>query len=390
MGLIDLLEKKMNVCQRCIMPDSYPDVTLDGEGTCSLCKAHDASPRLDRPARGRDTLLQVLTSRSPGHYDCVVPVSGGKDSSYALFYIVRELSLKPLAVFSDSGFVADAAKRNIQILCDQLSVDLVVHRARFRRRLTREALYIWKYRGAFSVCPPCETNNRSVAIREATRRGIPFIIWGATDFEDDATTFLDPNAPTWRQRFARSRQAAGKTPRLIARHILEVTGLNLVYQALKIPLPANRRQRLVYHTFKYLYYRIRNNLDVDVPEGWRKFLPTVETSFDGKPVETVYIFDYVPYDPRRFVATLKRELGWQAPKDRESRMDCKLHALVAYQHLKETGITKDGFTLSVLVRYGLLTREEAKRKEEATKRDLLKNCERVLRELGVHKEGILP
>ncbi len=381
----------MSVCQKCIMPDSYPNVTLDSEGICSFCRIHDDSPRLKRPAAGKDALLRVLTSRTSGEYDCVVPLSGGKDSSYALFYIVRELGLKPLAVFSDSGFVVDAAKKNIETTCEKLSVDLVVHHARFRRRLTQEALYIWKYRGSpFSVCPPCETNNRSVAIRAATKRGIPFIIWGATDFEDDVTTFRDPDSPTWRQRWGRKGTAAGKTPRLMARHVLEVTGLNLVYQTFKLPMPWPGKLKLASHILMYQYYRIRNNLDVDVPEGWRKYLPTVQTSFEGKNVETIYIFDYVPYDPNAFVAILKQELGWQAPVDKDSRMDCSLHSLMAYQHLKETGITLDGFTYSVLVRYGLLTRAEAVRKEEVIARDLLEDCEKVLEDLGVDKDGIVP
>ncbi len=380
----------MNVCQKCIMPDSYPNVTLDAEGVCNLCRIHDASPRLKRPTAGKEALLQLLASKAPGEYDCAVPLSGGKDSSYALYYVVRELGLKPLAVFSDSGFVVEAAKRNIEKICNQLSVDLVVHRARFRRRLTQEALYIWKYRGPFSVCPPCETNNRSVAIGAATKRKIPFIIWGATDFEDDATTFRDPDSGTWRQRFGTNTDRPRMTPRLAARRVLEVTGLNLVYQALfKMPIPWSRRMKLTSHTLAYLYYRVRNNLDVDVPEGWRKYLPTVQTSFEGKGVETIYLYDYIPYDPNAFIATLRNELGWEAPVDKESRMDCKLHALQAYEHLKETGITLDGFTFAVLVRYGLMTREEALRKEATIAGDLLGDCEKVLEELAVDKEGII-
>jgi tRNA(Ile)-lysidine synthase TilS/MesJ len=103
---------------------------------------HDDSPRIRRPAVGEDALLRTLTSRRSGEYDCVVPLSGGKDSSYALFFVARDLGLKPLAVFADSGLAVDAAKKNIERICGQLSVDLVVHQARFRRRLAREALYI--------------------------------------------------------------------------------------------------------------------------------------------------------------------------------------------------------------------------------------------------------
>lgn len=381
----------MSVCRRCIMPDSYPNVTLDSEGVCSLCRIHEASPRLQRPAAGKDGLRQVLTSRTSGQYHCVVPLSGGKDSSYALYYVTRELGLKPLAVFEDSGFVADCAKQNIKTICDALEVELVVHQARFRRRLTQEALYIWKHRGRyFSVCPPCETNNRSLAIREAAERGIPFIVWGATDFEDDVSTFLDPDSPSFRERFARGFNAREMPPRQIARRVFEVTGLGIIYRTLRSSTPWDRRLKAAFHAFIYLYCALRNNVDVDVPEGWRKYLPLVRTSFEGKGVKTVYLFDYLPYDPYEQIAILKREVDWHAPKDQEARMDCRLHSLAAYQSLKDTGITLDGFTCSVLVRYGLMTRPEAERKEQAAARHLLQDCEQLLEELGVDKEGLIP
>lgn len=373
------------------MPDSYPNVTIDSEGICTLCRIHDASPRLMKPAAGKDALLRVLTSQASGEYDCVVPLSGGKDSTYALLYVVRELALRPLAVFADSGFVVDAAKENIKRICDKLAVDLVVHKARFRQRIAREALYIWRYTGSyFSACPPCETNNRSVAIQEARKRGIPFIIWGASDFEDDALTFLNPDSPTSRQRYAGKADSARMTSGRTARRLFRDSGLWLISDSFRLPMPWRTKVKAAYHGLMYLYYTIRNNLDVDVPEGWRKYLPFVQTSFEGKGVETVYIFDYVPYDPYAFVNRLKKELGWQARDDKESRMDCKLHSLWAYQSLKDTGITQDGFTLSVLIRYGLMTRAEAERKEEAMTRDLSEDCARLLEELGVDKEGILP
>ena len=65
-------------------------------------------------------------------------------------------------------------------------------------------------------------------------------------------------------------------------------------------------------------------------------------------------------------------------------MDCKLHSLVNYQHLKDKGITADGFTLSVVVRNGMLNREEAIAKEELLKDDLENECREVCDELGVY------
>jgi hypothetical protein len=64
-------------------------------------------------------------------------------------------------------------------------------------------------------------------------------------------------------------------------------------------------------------------------------------------------------------------------------MDCKIHAISNYQHLKDTGITKDGFTLSVLVRNELLPRDEAMRREKAMQEGLEKEVEQFCKDAGV-------
>ena len=98
------------------------------DGICTLCKIHDRSPRFEKDPLGKDKLLEKLTSRASDNYDCVVPVSGGKDSTYALFYVVKELGLKPLAVSADSGFVVESAMENIENICEKLSVFISIAR----------------------------------------------------------------------------------------------------------------------------------------------------------------------------------------------------------------------------------------------------------------------
>lgn len=379
----------MSICTRCIIPDSYPGVIFE-DGICSLCTTHDRFPRLQRPALGKDKLLGRLTSKKTGKYHCIVPLSGGKDSSYALYYIVRELGLTPLAVSVDSGLLTDSAKKSVQRICENLGVDLVVHKSRFRRRLAREALHIWKHRGEyFSVCLPCETTNRSVAINEATKRRIPFIIWGASDYEDDASTFLSPGSMTFRQSFAQKAVTTRGRRYQMFKDTLRDMGLGIILPILRQSMPIASKFKALLHALAYLHYSIRNNLEVGVPEGWKKWMPFVQTSFEGKNVETIYLFDYIPYDPNRFIETIKREVGWEAPAGKETRMDCKLHSIVSYYLAKETGITSDGFTYSVLVRYGLMSRQEALERETLVRSSLKEDCERVFAELGIDSQDVL-
>ena len=88
----------------------------------------------------------MLLSEKRGEYNCIVPLSGGKDSSYILYYVVENLNLKPLAVFFDNHFIVDYAKNNVKEICKRLNVDLVIGEAsHFRREIVKEALYLSKY-----------------------------------------------------------------------------------------------------------------------------------------------------------------------------------------------------------------------------------------------------
>jgi hypothetical protein len=123
-----------------------------------------------------------------------------------------------------------------------------------------------------------------------------------------------------------------------------------------------------------MYYGVLDNIATGTPEGLRKFNPFLEVSLEGKMVRSISFFDYIEYDPFGIVEILKKELNWRSPAERESRMDCMIHALMNYQNWKDTGITRDGFTYAVLIRNGLLSREDALKKEEALLKDIEREC----------------
>ena len=96
-------------CVRCCIDTTVPGAAFDSTGVCSLCHLHDRLEQ-DFPigSQGQQILEMIATRiRRAGHgkrYDCVVGISGGRDSSYTLHMIVRELGLRPLAVHFNDGF----------------------------------------------------------------------------------------------------------------------------------------------------------------------------------------------------------------------------------------------------------------------------------------------
>jgi len=362
----------MKVCSQCIVPESFPGITFEN-GVCTFCRMHVTAPRVKKELLGKDKLLAKLTGGRKSAYHCVVGLSGGKDSSYALYYITRVLGFKPLAVFFDNGFITEHAKKNIDTICTKLNVDLVVCKATpFRTNIIKESVHLARFTGKLNACVNCENNLRTSVINEATKREIPYVIYAATDYEDPFTIFLNPAAKTFRET-----RVKGK-PGFIG--AIKKLKWNL-FDPLFLPLNLPDRPKYIYHFLLSKYYVVRDNIRMRPPEGLNRLNPSMHVTFEGKKTETLYLFDYIEYNPQRMIETLKKEVGWGAPAGRESRMDCMLGCFANYQYLREKGITKDGFTFSVLVRNGLLSREEALRKEEILKEGLKEECVRVKAEI---------
>jgi hypothetical protein len=367
----------MKICKKCIVPESFPGISFSN-GICSFCRDSKQFTN-NEIVKGHGKLREILMLKKTDSYNCVVPVSGGKDSSYILFYGVKKLGLKPLALFFDSGFANDVSKKNVENTCRKLSVDLIVVKStNFRRKAVREALWISKSTNRFwwGICGNCENNLRTAAINEATRRKIPFIIWGSTNLE------FAPKEYKKAGRWLDARKFGGETTiELLINYIL-------TYGFLIHCRKVRDCKKTLMHKLKYDYYIIRDNVAAKAPEGWRKFSPSLQVSFENKKVQTINFYDYVPYDPFKQIEVLKSELAWKSPFDKDIRMDCKLHCFPNHDYLRRTGITMDGFYLANLVRKGLLTRADAIKKEETIKKDLTRACQETLKELGF-KPGIV-
>ncbi|MBH8556818.1 adenine nucleotide alpha hydrolase family protein [Hymenobacter negativus] len=112
-----------------MMDTTAPGITFDAEGNCSFCDVHDRmETAFPLGEAGRETVRrQAEEMRRAGRnrrYDCVVGVSGGRDSTYTLWYCVTQLKLRPLAVHFNDGFGNPVAGENMVRTCQRLGVEL--------------------------------------------------------------------------------------------------------------------------------------------------------------------------------------------------------------------------------------------------------------------------
>lgn len=112
--------ESMQRCTRCILPETMPYIQFDRDGVCNYCRTYEPVRY-----RGRDALQEVLDTvpNRPGEPNCILSFSGGRDSSYGMHLMVKELGLKPIAFSYDWGMVTDLGRRNQARMCDALGVE---------------------------------------------------------------------------------------------------------------------------------------------------------------------------------------------------------------------------------------------------------------------------
>jgi len=127
-----MLEKPYQICTRCVMDTSDPDIRFDTDGVCSHCHGYDTMVRkyiISGEAGQRHLEALAEKIRKDGKdkdYDCIIGISGGVDSSYVACK-VKELGLRPLAVHLDNGWDSELAVKNIENLLRLLNIDLYTH-----------------------------------------------------------------------------------------------------------------------------------------------------------------------------------------------------------------------------------------------------------------------
>lgn len=162
-------------CNRCVMPDTKPDLRLDDQGICNACRAYENRKLVDWDARQRE-LIEILNRyrRVVGtNWDCIVPVSGGKDSTYQVVRMLQ-LGLNPLCVTATTCDLSDLGRSNIENL-KKLGVDHieVSSNPQVRAKLNRIGLI-----QVGDISWPEHVGIFTVPVRAAVQFNVPLIIWG--------------------------------------------------------------------------------------------------------------------------------------------------------------------------------------------------------------------
>ena len=168
-------------CNSCLLPETYETIEFDTQGVCNVCRSkefRDEKIQWDIRKKQLDHLIDE--NRGKYDYDCIIPFSGGKDSTYTVWYLMNEYKIKPLVVRFDHGFMRDTLVENNTRTFKKLGVDVLNFTPNWKvvKRLMLESL---RRKGDF--CWHCHTGIFSYPMHVAIRYAVPLVFWGEPSSE---------------------------------------------------------------------------------------------------------------------------------------------------------------------------------------------------------------
>jgi amino acid adenylation domain-containing protein len=305
-------------CVRCGLPDNVPGSSFDDDGVCSTCHSYEAiRHQADAWFRGQDDLLALKTKARAdrtGRYDAVHLLSGGKDSTFALYKLV-ELGFDVLCLTLDNGFISDGAIANVKRSAADLGVDFELLTSDTMNEVFRDSLDRFS-----NVCHGCYKTIYTLATQRAVEVGAPMIVTGLSRGQLFETRLIP-------EQFSEGRF----DPDAIDAATLEA--------------------RRAYH-----------RLD----DGTNRLLDT--TVFGPDVYETGDVFDRVAYvDFYRYIDVelaemfdfLDNRAPWIRPSDTGRSTNCLVNAAGIHTHITEQGFHNYAEPYAWDVRLGHKTRHEA-------------------------------
>lgn len=309
-------------CKSCLIPSTRPEQVFGEDGVCDACKSVNKKKDIDWNQRSKEfeAILSKYRTSDPHKYDCIIPVSGGKDSCYQAITMRDKYGMNPLCVNHMPCDQTDVGRENILFLRDQ-GFDVIQVAA--NRKSYRELVRI----GFFKLgdcCWPEHIGIFTAPVRVAVQYKVPLIIWGEnSQFEYGGpaskkdNNFLDRN---WLEQF-----------QMLGYRISDVIhdGINL--KDIKVfNYPTDEEVRDVGVTGLFLGYFEKwdtlGNIDFCLERGWHK-------NPDG-PVENAY--------------------------NEYENLDCKwIGGLHDYMKFIKYGYSRATDQLNIEIRHGKITRNEA-------------------------------
>jgi N-acetyl sugar amidotransferase len=330
-GLVPL---ELRRCTRCVLPETHETIAFDEAGVCNICRQHEFKhSEIDWDAKKHELDDLIAAYRGRYEYDCIVPFSGGKDSTFTLSYLVKEYGVRPLVVSFDHGFMRPNLIENTKRTIRKLGVPFHSFTPNWHV-VQRLMLQAFLEKGDF--CWHCHTGIFAYPMWVAIRHEVPLVIWGEPSAEYTAYYRYGQDEEVDEKRFNR------------------YVNLGITAQDMLVRLEGLVDERdLLPFTYPPLKDLRRLNY------------------------RSVCLGSYIPWDVRSQAATIQHELGWQGdevenvpPGYEYEKIECYMQGVRDYIKYLKRGYSRPSHLTSLDIRNGRVSRDDALRlvKENEGKR----------------------
>jgi N-acetyl sugar amidotransferase len=310
-------------CTRCVIPETHETIVFDEEGVCNICRGQEyKQSAMDWGAKKLELDALVEEYRGKHDYDCLVPFSGGKDSTWTLYYLVKEYGLKPLVVRFDHGFLRPNLEENTKRVIRELGVAFH-HFTPNWKVVQKLMLQAFLEKGDF--CWHCHTGIFAYPMWVALRYNIPLVFWGEPSSEYTAYYSYDQPEEVDEKRFNR-------------------------YVNLGI-------------TAQDMYVRLEGSVD---ERDLKPFTYPPLRELRKINYRSVCLGSYIPWDVKMQSQVIQDELGWQGdevenvpPDYRYEKIECYMQGVRDYIKYIKRGYTRPSHLASIDIRNHRMSRDEA-------------------------------
>lgn len=335
-------------CALCVLPRTTRAVSFSEDGICNCCLAArtygDSGAEQHEDAERLEKIIEKIRARGRGRpYDCVVGLSGGRDSSYLAYLLTHKHGLRCLAATYLTPFSPATTEDNVQRTVQALNIPRVEMRIShdLHLKVARECLLAWRRYPLPAVaslaCAPCKLINREI-FRIAKQHGCRSIVSGANKYE--TIQFLPAHLETG----AHKRLGFTHQVRVALSVLTKGARLLLAHPVFLRRLPLFTRASIFYLQPHTAFLRVR--------------YPNVYS---------VEYFYHAPWNESECIETIQSKLGWQLPPGCSTtwRADCDFAEMKEYMFHRMMGTTYTDALLSNMIRAGAITRQEALLRLEA-------------------------
>jgi len=310
-----LYESNLRYCTRCCLPETMEGITFDEFGICVPCRSSEEKMHIDWDER-RNKLDRIVDAfRTPTYYDCMLPLSGGKDSMYQAHILRKVLDVEPLAVTHGQNWLSTTGRYNLENCLQQFDLDHLV----------------------FNM-------NRTV-INQAARKSLGAIGDACWHCHIGAGTFPVQSALAWRVSLMCYGESIGESDGRGSYHGREEASL---FYNLNISAKVSAQTMAD---------------DAQAARSMSAWMYPDQDVLHASQIRYLHLGDYFFWDEERQVEFVKRNYEWMesfvenAYKGFKS-VECVMAGVHDYANFIKRGIGRATVQASTDVRRGLLTREE--------------------------------